>query len=481
MHIFYRRTIPFILILWMGGLFSACTSRNDARFSGLSDDVSQSETISVILSGTIGLDSIITRSDVSSAGNIITRSDLQAAGITNPVAIPVPDALNEGSESRLKASVEKKHSSKLALKQASSADISDLSQLAVAVYVVDEGDTIVGQTFSEETGRFSIEIETGQAEVKLALALPLGSVSADQTEFGSTLFLGFVTGADDLDTLDLSQNADGDRIELGLISSNETDEIESSADFSDVLAISDSGDEVVAEDIDDATKIFSLGFAEDASPFIDTESGISVILDEGQIGNELDFRGNLLALTGQEYAYFSPVDYPDFTQGLSDQFTLSAWINVRTWVQTEVESVVSVAAGPYLFLGVEQNSQTLYAQVVPDGSTVGVYPENVAQGTLVLSSETWHHVAATVNLSEDAGVFIEVYVDGSLDQHATCDCDAAGTLLIPFVGQLFTIGAVFQASVATTATFAGYLDDIHMYNVALTPGQILTDYLSGLE
>mgnify|MGYP001597592653 CR=1 FL=1 len=54
-------------------------------------------------------------------------------------------------------------------------------------------------------------------------------------------------------------------------------------------------------------------------------------------------------------------------------------------------------------------------------------------------------------------------------------------LTISFIS-LFLASLFFPpAPVATTATFAGYIDEVHMYNVALTPGQILTDYLSGLE
>ncbi len=96
------------------------------------------------------------------------------------------------------------------------------------------------------------------------------------------------------------------------------------------------------------------------------------------------------------------------------------------------------------------------------GNTVTT--EGVTMPSDVLSTNIWYHVAFTIDGSK-----IKRYMDGVLD-------DEINQTITPVVNNgRFTIGAYSNG----TYSFPGYIDDIKIYNYALTKQQLLNDYNQG--
>jgi hypothetical protein len=84
----------------------------------------------------------------------------------------------------------------------------------------------------------------------------------------------------------------------------------------------------------------------------------------------------------------------------------------------------------------------------------------VVRGRTPLTSDRWHHAALTV-----ADTHLTLYVDGHLDGEARAD---AGVGSQDDIALWFRLGS----TETRTAPFYGLLDEIELYNRALTPQEI---------
>jgi hypothetical protein len=157
----------------------------------------------------------------------------------------------------------------------------------------------------------------------------------------------------------------------------------------------------------------------------------------------------------------------DFGTG---DFTISAWINM-----TAVEKGTVYAKGGdnsggvrYTLAMGEANENTMTLTTDDDSTKVQ------ASGSIVVNDGAWHHVVGM-----RSGTDLLVYVDGILDGTNTAPegYDLSGTSQANAL-----IGAITDARDATGATlekfFAGAIDDLRIYNRALSDQEIL--FLAGM-
>jgi hypothetical protein len=151
-------------------------------------------------------------------------------------------------------------------------------------------------------------------------------------------------------------------------------------------------------------------------------------------------------------------------------FTIEGWIKLNALPSSgnHAEIMFRGADGsptPYS-LSVESDG-TLQFQVTPSGGD-----NNSALATLIPTGQ-WTHVAATL---DDATGLMSVYVNGALVAQTTTDVRPFATLPSsdnPGVG----IGNANGSS--TNDPFNGLIDELSVYNRALTPGEVLGIYKAG--
>jgi hypothetical protein len=111
----------------------------------------------------------------------------------------------------------------------------------------------------------------------------------------------------------------------------------------------------------------------------------------------------------------------------------------------------------------------------PNGGSGTNFPIFGTANKLAVDANTWHHVAATWD-----GRYWKLYVDGTLD--ATKDWTASFTSPVPGTGnevlprydsiQRAAIGAAINSTGAVTGGFNGLIDDVQLYDGALTAADI---------
>jgi hypothetical protein len=151
---------------------------------------------------------------------------------------------------------------------------------------------------------------------------------------------------------------------------------------------------------------------------------------KGKYGGALHFGGN--------------DDYLDFGRDLAaGSKTVTAWINMNYINTGEI-------LGGYFFR-IDDNGY-------PDQNTYGTSYENAE---IAIAAKQWHHVAVAVNAGDDSVVF---YVNG-IPSGAT-STNKTGAIQ----NQYTVLGA--DDSTTPLYDFNGYMDDVRIYNYALTPAQI---------
>jgi hypothetical protein len=158
----------------------------------------------------------------------------------------------------------------------------------------------------------------------------------------------------------------------------------------------------------------------------------------------------------------------DFGTG---DFTISAWINMTATERGTVYAKGGDNSGGvrYTFAMGEGNNDGKMTLTTDDDST-----KVQAMGDTIVNDGTWHHVATM-----RSGTDLLVYVDGALDGTNTVPegYDLSGTSQANAL-----IGAITDARDATGATlekfFAGIIDDVRIYNRALSAEEVL--FLAGM-
>ena len=160
-----------------------------------------------------------------------------------------------------------------------------------------------------------------------------------------------------------------------------------------------------------------------------------------------------------EYTDFDGVDgYLDLgsdkPSDLTGDVTFSAWINATGWGEGNYGRIIS--NGRFIVHTYSNGSITVFS--------AGITAATSAIGALSLS--TWHHVLAT---RTSAGI-TNIYIDGSLSGSAD---QSSGT---PVAG---TTNTLIGNRAAGDRTFNGYIDDIKIYNRALSATEVLALYNKG--
>jgi peptidoglycan/xylan/chitin deacetylase (PgdA/CDA1 family) len=186
-------------------------------------------------------------------------------------------------------------------------------------------------------------------------------------------------------------------------------------------------------------------------------------------------RGQIDVVTQSDwYANFAEVpttrDYIDtgqtFESTFQDSFSISKWIKPDDG---------QPASAIQMFTGINTGNGLIYLKINTNGSIqfdyeqVDPYQTNAISGVVFANGqETWHHIVGTI---EKIGTSAQakIYLDGVLvgDSGIVADVDMASW---DESGHIF-VGA-FNNDGGIGAPFSGSLDDIRIYNKALSPVQI---------
>lgn len=147
----------------------------------------------------------------------------------------------------------------------------------------------------------------------------------------------------------------------------------------------------------------------------------------------------------------------------SNPFTISAWLKA-----TFTLPYTNYAIGPYF--GNAVSSQSAYigwvgtAQAGTSNSIGGgIYGANYGSG---ISDNNWHHVVLAYSGGTNGSIIL--YVDGIAKVTTSVTANIANTAI--------TVG---KANTGTAYSYRGLIDEVKIYNVALTPEQIKQDMNAG--
>jgi len=181
---------------------------------------------------------------------------------------------------------------------------------------------------------------------------------------------------------------------------------------------------------------------------------------QGKINNGLDFDG--------VDSYVSLGNGTTISNIGGNSFTITAWVKLVTNVTTSASyDIISnnggTTQGTYIFTLIDSGDNDT---VLARGT---IYTSGGAQtvtGSTKLNDSAWHHIAFVLNTS---GTGLVIYVDGAKDNTGT----------VTYSGTLAALTAnvyLGERSAGTTNNFRGTMDDVRIYNTALTSTEITTLY-----
>ena len=166
-------------------------------------------------------------------------------------------------------------------------------------------------------------------------------------------------------------------------------------------------------------------------------------------------RGDVMTFDGDD-----KLTVANATTGLGGEITIAAWVNLDAGQGDNV--VLSLADQFYIEL--DNNSFGWGVGAFAFGS--GTY--TAGAGEIDVAGTGWRHVAATFS---DAGDELRVYIDGNLER------TLIGLTQVPnwggYATQDIAIGDLVGTS-ATSGAMVGSLDDVRIYNSALTETEIVS-------
>ncbi len=188
------------------------------------------------------------------------------------------------------------------------------------------------------------------------------------------------------------------------------------------------------------------------------QSGVS--FSGGEVGQAFSFDGS----TGY-------VEIPNAPNLDGDgQVTIDFWMysNPTNPIGSRIEGLVTSQ-----FYGVEMApGNNLYMYLSTNGGSSFLLTTDVNPGGLTFPTGQWHHVAATYD-----GTNMQMYLDG---QPAGSPRPAAGMISMPQAGSFVTLGSENGRAFAGSGRYyQGLLDEVDIFNRALTASEIAAIYAAG--
>ena len=174
---------------------------------------------------------------------------------------------------------------------------------------------------------------------------------------------------------------------------------------------------------------------------------------------------------GKFSLYFNGSNFVYLTKNLVDSFTkitISAWVKC---MMTPTEGRAGIFA---------RNKDSAGGIILIKPASTGIVRFGFYNAANVLKSvdsvktitdQKWHFITGTYNGSQ-----LKIYIDGQLDNTPVSASDN-----IPSVGSTITSSiGLFNPNVFTYDMFEGFIDEVHIYNSALTSFEVQKLYADGL-
>lgn len=177
-------------------------------------------------------------------------------------------------------------------------------------------------------------------------------------------------------------------------------------------------------------------------------------LQSGATYNSSGQFGSAVNLNGTGFVKVPDADSLDFLYTTS--FSIESWINFAS--SGDIVTKWGAAGGQFGYqLALNSSNQTLFLRDTYGGS------RDALLATTVLSPNTWYHLAATYN-----GTTMNVYVNGTLD----------GNLTNTLSGGSASTEALYVGPYFGSTNFTGLVDEVRLYNRALSASEIQIHYQS---
>ncbi len=177
----------------------------------------------------------------------------------------------------------------------------------------------------------------------------------------------------------------------------------------------------------------------------------------GRYGNALFFNGTDADVEAPNSSSLNP----------GTAATFSAWVNVLG-TNTNISSVINkwsqTADDEYLF-GLDPSNRLTFAWQTTGGNLWGQPSYNIVSGNAQVPLGTWTYITVV-----RTGPAISFYINGNLDATFSAAADAN-----PFQNGINTLRIGGQNRGGMTRVLNGTIDEVRMYNQALTPAQIQSD------
>ena len=166
----------------------------------------------------------------------------------------------------------------------------------------------------------------------------------------------------------------------------------------------------------------------------------------GKIGGALQFNGSTYVNCGNKPSL-----------NIRNQITMAFWFKVQAFTNTW-ETFLAKGDGAY---------RSARSGGTGNATHMGISGSNYFDGTIIITDNQWHHWAGTYD-----GATAKIYIDGRLDTQAT------------YTGQIGDSSAynlyIGENAQATARQLHGVLDDVQIYDQALTVAEI-QDIMPGLS
>ena len=196
------------------------------------------------------------------------------------------------------------------------------------------------------------------------------------------------------------------------------------------------------------------GIAKDSSGNENNGEIQGATLVDGVVRKALNFNGS------DDYINIPETDDFDFSK--TNELTFMVWIKPANL--TQGANLLSI--NRYRF-NLYEEGQRFRFRAYTDGANFDKY----SNSNIMTTANEWHHIAVTCNVTD-----MWFYFNGKLDKHHSGHSATAFNSTL----QYSTIGASRSGAVVSS-TFGGIIDEVRIYNRALTSAQIRQHYVQGAK